>query len=297
MRRKYLLKTSLVAFLIGGAGFAQTFEVATVKLSAPLVGIPGRGAAMATGPKGGPGTNDPGRWTCTGCNFATLLVEAYQVKRYQLVIPGSIDGEHYDIAAKVPAGATKEQFRLMIQNLLAERFKLTFHHDHKEMAVYDLVVAKGGPKLVEHVEDASQGTAAAVEPDLARMRASRELDKNGFPIVPKGCKACTMMVDGKARLVAMDATLEGFANMLMLRVGKPVFDATGLKGKYDISVTFDGSGMMPMRGRGGDNSADPTGAPPIEDAIQAQLGLKLESKKGNVEMFVVDHAEKIPTEN
>jgi uncharacterized protein (TIGR03435 family) len=284
MRRKRRLKINLlIAIAMGGLTVAQapervTFEVATVKLS--------------TGPQEAPNSSDPGRWTCMDCNLRTLLLQAYDVKRYQLTIPGSIDSQHYDVAGKVPAGATKEQLRLMIQNLLAERFKLTFHRAQKEMPVEFLVVAKGGPKLVEHVEEMNDAEAKAA--DIRVKGRGGQLDKNGFPIVPESCKHCVVGMNGKARLVSRDVTMQDFARQLTARVGKAVFDGTGLKGKYDISVTFDSAGARPTRRPG---ASDPTGALPLEDAIQTQLGLKLESKKGNVEMFVVDHAEKIPTEN
>jgi uncharacterized protein (TIGR03435 family) len=120
---------------------------------------------------------------------------------------------------------------------------------------------------------------------------------------------------GKARLHSEKATMKDFADSVSWQLGKPVFDATGLKGKYEIDVSFEMGAMM-MRGPGGlppppgggpapatagstplGDSADSDTGTPIASAIQSQLGLKLESKKGQVEMVVVDHVEKVPTEN
>ena len=81
------------------------------------------------GSRGGPGTPDPGRYTTSNMTLKGLLVSAYDVKAYQITGPAWIETERYDIVAKVPAGATKEQFRVMLQNLLAERFKIELHRE------------------------------------------------------------------------------------------------------------------------------------------------------------------------
>jgi len=218
--------------------------------------------------------------------------------------------------------------RLMIQNLLAERFKLTLHRDSKEMQMFDLVVAKGGPKLKEHVEETpkekAEGSveehkdeAAALKQRLEGMAAGMAArGREGEMVAPKACKGCMMIINGKAIINADGETMEELAKQLSNQVGKPVQDATGLTGKYDFSLTFDSQGAMrnmipemsagvavgmrtPAAGGGNTpvSGSDPDGGIPIQGAIQSQLGLKLEAKKGNVEMIVVDHAEKVPTEN
>src|ERR1039457_5492305 len=110
---------------------------------------------------GGPGTPDPGQLTYTNVSLKNILTNAYNVKGYQLSGPKWLDSERFDITAKIPMGATKEQFQLMLQNLLAERFKLTLHHETKELPMYALVVGKGGSKLKESVEDDAAAGAAA----------------------------------------------------------------------------------------------------------------------------------------
>src|SRR6201999_2323269 len=103
----------------------------------------------------------------------------------------------------------------------------------KEMQVYDLVVAKGGPKLTPHVEHKD-------EPEDAPGRGAKpNLDADGFPIVPRTCSHCIVMVaSGKVRMSLLDAPLADLADMLSGQVNKIVNDATELKGKYDMSVTY-----------------------------------------------------------
>ncbi len=309
MRKKYLLKTSLLAIAMG-AVFAQTpapekvaFEVASIKPAEPPV--PGRGMMM--GSNGGPGSKDPGIYRCTNCNLPMLITQAYDIKYFQLTYPKWMDDVRFEINAKVPQGATKAQLRLMLQDLLAERFKLALHHDTKEMQVYDLVVAKGGPKLIEHVDKKEEAEDAA--PPARGGGRGPNLDADGYPIIPRTCKGCIMIVgSGKARMSLQDSTIQDLVDMLAGQVNKIVYDATGLKGKYDISITYQQQ-MGAMRGGPGgpppppaSNSAGPLDSDsdmgiPLVGAIQPQLGLRLEAKKGPVDMIVIDHAEKAPTEN
>jgi uncharacterized protein (TIGR03435 family) len=260
------------------SAYGQSFEVASIRASAP----PGNGR-FNIGMKGGPGTRDPGRFICDLCNLSMLVTAAFDIKNFQLTGPSSLNTERFDVAATIADGATKEQFRMMLQNLLAERFKMTVHHEKKEMAVYELVVAKGGPKLKESVE----------EP------AGRDEAGNGPTMTFRfGGGASTYNAKGQ--------TMEQLANMLANRVGKPVTDGTGLTGKYDYSLTFamDVAGMMAKQGIAVPPpssgvvapTADPDSGPTIFSAVQA-LGLKLEQKKGMVDIVVVDHIEKVPTEN
>ena len=215
-------------------------------------------------------------------------------------------GARFEISAKVPPDTTKEQFRVMLQNLLAERFRLVIHREKKEMQVYNLLVAKGGLKVKELVEDPSEDSFDDGIPSLGRG-GRPDLGKDGFYMVPKWCKGCILVAEGdKARIYA--ETMQQLASVLSDELEKPVLDATGLKGKYDVSVSFErstrqGRGMLAGVPPGPGTDAD-VGAPsdvgfgvPLGVAIQAQLGLKLEQMRGAVEIIVVDHAEKVPTEN
>ena len=314
-----------------------TFDVATIKPYAPseIKGPAGQRMVIMMAPRGGPGTNDPTRYQCSGCNLQQLMITAYDAKRWELNIPSFMDNERFDVTAKLPEKATMAQFRLMIQALLAERFKLAIHRENKEMQVYDLVVNKGGPKLKDAAPEEPppaavptlDGVPPPPPPPLMPMiagggRGQMQLDKDGFPIMPKmpGGRGGPrmMMMNGRARMQADSSTMEDLARTLSNQMGKPVTDGTGLKGKYEFTLTFDpasmggggrGMGMMvgvPGGGGGGvsgggspleaGNSDDPA-LPTIFGALQAQLGLKLEQKKAPVEIIVVDHVEKTPTEN
>jgi uncharacterized protein (TIGR03435 family) len=248
--------------IVSATAAAQSFEVASIRSSAP----PGNGR-FNIGMRGGPGTRDPGRFICDLCNLSMLVTAAFDVKNFQVTGPSSLNTERFDVAATIADGATKERFRIMLQNLLAERFKMTVHHEKKEMAVYELVVAKGGPKMKESAEEPA-----------------------GRDDAGKGPTTTFSFGSGPSTYNAKGQTMEQLANMLANRVGKPVTDATGLKGKYDYSLTFarDVAGVPPP--------ADGDSGPTIFAAVQT-LGLKLEQKKGMVDIVVVDHIEKVPTEN
>jgi uncharacterized protein (TIGR03435 family) len=111
-----------------------------------------------------------------------LLLTAYNVRSYQISGPDWLAGERFDIYATVPAGATKEQLSLMLQHLLEERFRLAVHHETRPMTVYDLIVAKGGPKMREHVN--VPAPPGGVEPAAPPAPPKFELDKDGFPALP-----------------------------------------------------------------------------------------------------------------
>jgi len=257
---------------------AQQFEVASIKASAP----PG-GGRMRFGSRGGPGTKDPGLYTCENCDTAWLIRESFDLKDFQLSGPDWMQSSRFMVTAKIPEGTSKEKFRLMMQNLLVERFKLAYHREKKEMQTYELVVAKGGPKMKE--------SESPLDPDERPARITeRKTDAEGFPVLPPGRAPMMMMLmGGRATARHTAETMEEFAVSLSYDLHKPVTDATGLKGKYDFTLHWISEGAGPSTG-------DDTG-PTLFRALPEQLGLRLEAKKGMVEILVVDHVEKVPTEN
>jgi uncharacterized protein (TIGR03435 family) len=315
-----------IIWFAGSLAFCQsvdkslTFEVASVKPAAAPV-PDGRGRIMIAGPSGGPGTKDPGRVRYPFTNLRTLLTIAYDVKTYQISGPATLDTERFEITATMPPTTAMAQFRVMLQNLLAERFKLTLHRETKELPMYALVVAKGGPKMKESAEapppnpDFDPGAPPPLPP------GGPKIGPDGFPIMPPGMAApggqmMMMMMPGRARLFGQHQPVENLVNRLTQTLNRPVTDATGLTGKYDITLTYSPEGLNGPMGPLGPMPPPPGGgvgpgpggnanvfvpegeAPPdIFAALQSQLGLKLESKKGPVEMIVVDHVEKTPTEN
>lgn len=269
---------AFVVFLAVPA-FAQTpspsaaFDAVAIKPAAPSAD--GR---ILVGIQGGPGTPKPGQMDFWNISIADLIQNAYNVKNFQVSGPDWLWSERFDITAKVPSGATKDEGRVMIQNMLAQRFKLVLHRTTKEGSIYSLVVAKGGPKLKEA--------------------------EAGPTVTPKRM----MMMDGSG-LLKMDlkgATVATLVDMLGMQVDRPVRDATGLSGTYDIAMEFApdpaimamkmGGIGQPPPGQAG-NGPDLNGAPMIFSALTDQLGLKLEPMKGPVEHLVIESVEKTPTEN
>ena len=173
----------------------------------------------------------------------------------------------------------------MQQNLLAERFKMTFHHEQREAPSYDLVVAKNGAKMKEAEPPPPEDPDA---PKPAAAPPARKVDKDGFPILAPGRQWNAAMDGNRWTQRVTDASMGNFARYLANMVGQPVNDATGLKGKYDFILKWIGYPGRPI---------DDDSGPNIFEALQAQLGLKLESKKTMVDVLVIDHIEKTPTEN
>ena len=222
-----------------------------------------------------------------------LVLRACNIKSYQLIVPDRINSANYEIDAKLPPGTNQDQFREMIGRLLSDRFKLQFHRIQKEMAVYDLVVAKAGPKLTEWVDRSPSD--ARDEPAAGGAGRGAKEDADGYPNIPKNCNGCmSINAAGKARYHANQMSIKNFADMIANQLRMPVYDATGLTKEYEITLSWsDGGGIS--RRPDGDNPTDP--GITMEAALQQQLGLKLVSRKGMIDVMVVDSAEKNPIEN
>jgi uncharacterized protein (TIGR03435 family) len=220
--------------------------------------------------------------TINGRNFKTvnsslgdLITFSFGVQVKQIVNgPDWMDKNRYDIGA-VPEQEgvpNPEQVRIMIRKLLADRFKLTFHHDKRELSAYLLTVSKNGSKLTP---------------------TERQGPLPGFGFGPG---------TGGLTLRAMNASIPDFAGFLQVLVmDRPVVDQTGLTGKYDFQCTFtpDDSqfnGHPPMPPQQQTDATNTSAAPSLYDAFQQQLGLKLSAEKAPVDVIVIDHVEK-PSEN
>jgi len=226
-------------------------------------------------------------------NFAYKVTQN-QGTALQKQLPGWVMTEKYDIVAKTDKhDATKDEMRLMMRSLLAERFKLAVHAETQQVPVYALVVAKPGtlgPKLVAHPAGVPcDATLPKPDPD-ARTPASFTV-AGGFPVICGGLGGMDPSAPGLlamgARNVPMSliaASLTGIGNL-----GKPVLDRTGLTGKYDVLLEF-APDRRPAPGADTSTPLDSSG-PGIEEALRQQLGLKLESTKGPVDVWVVDHVE------
>jgi uncharacterized protein (TIGR03435 family) len=307
VRLKTYMKIATL-FIAAGLAFAQTsakleFEVASVKPAPP----PGDGRILVGG-RGGPGSQDPGQMTFNNATVKMLLINAYNVKSYQVTGPSWIDTERYNIIAKVPEGTSKADGQVMLQNLLAERFKIVLHRETKELPLYELNVAKGGSKLKVSTGDPNAPPPPPRAPGAALDRIAT--GKDGMPELPKGGRGMMMvMMPGKARVAGNVQTMSDLANMLSNQLGTPVVDKTGLTGVFDFALDFAPDSLG---GRGGPaglppppppppgatpEAAAPSDLPPLMAAIQEQLGLKLDKTKGPLDMIIVDKGDKVPTEN
>jgi uncharacterized protein (TIGR03435 family) len=208
--------------------------------------------------------------------------------------PDWLDMQFFMVEATMPPDTTKERFRAMLQNLLSDRFKLQIRRETretKEQRTYSLVVTINGPKMKESIETAPQHVE-----DPRPDRQPKKLGEDGFPVspnVPAG-RAGMFSVIGThgLRLVGQQQTMHDLADNLSTLLRRPVSDATALTAKYDFTLTF----ALPTP------SGLDTQQPDIFSAVQSQLGLKLVESRQKVpmdpmEVIVIDHIEKTPTEN
>jgi uncharacterized protein (TIGR03435 family) len=288
----------VVAFAnLASAQTAPTFDVASVKLAPKgLERVSMDGGPLPAGPFNLSG-HDPGRITWTNVHLKRMMQVAYDFPSDQISGPAGLDSEGYNIVAAFPAATSASDFRVMVQNLLAERFKLTIHRETKQVSGYALEVGKNGLKI-------KPSTGAETMPSKEPCKVCNALmvvDQNGFPaprpgtpyFLPGAGFEAAIAVDGKYRVSVLNAPMSQIAAYLGRFAGAPAEDQTGLAGKYDVHVEFV---PAPFGAAVGDNTAAEPGAD-LFGAVQSQLGLKLVSKKVPVEMLVVDHAEKMPTEN
>jgi uncharacterized protein (TIGR03435 family) len=185
------------------------------------------------------------------------VLRAFALKPYQLIGPDWLTQARFVIAAKASGPQPQAKILEMFQALLVDRFKLEFHRETRELPVYALVMAKTGPRLKEAKDD------GAVEINAGE---GEDVSFHG-------------------------ATMEMLANTLGSSLDRPVFDETGLTGRYDFSLAWS-----ERRRKGGAGELASPDAPSIFTALPARVGLRLEPKKSPVEMFVVDHVER-PAEN
>jgi bla regulator protein BlaR1 len=203
----------------------------------------------------------PGRLNLSGVTVRMLIQQAWAISGYRIYGgPSWLDSTRYNITAKAADGAgnlTLDQMRPMLQTLLTDRFRLALHREKRELPLYRLIVSKNGPKLKESAVSGA----------------------------PQSRMATGQITDEKA---GMDT----LASQLGQQLGRFVVNQTALKGDFDFHVEWTPD---PGQNLGGESETPPpAGAdgPSIFTALQQQLGLKLESAKGPVEVLVIDHAEK-----
>lgn len=299
-RRRSLLVTALALNSLGIASgqleHGPTFEVVSVRLTPP----PGPGDKVFYGPpRGGPGTSDPERLTWKAASLLSILMAAYDVQGFQISGPDWAATTRYDIVAKVPAGTTNAQVGMMWQTLLRDRLGVVVHHASREFQVYELTVAKDGPKLkkTDLPETAEPFDFGAGAP---RFGANGDLEISGTGSVVRVMPTAN---GATARLAAKGLTMAALAGRLGGWTSHPIVDRTGLAGRFDFVLEFtpDMSRLPPPPGgaappaAGGDGATDP--GSDAAYALEKQLGLKLTQSKATLDVIVVDRAEKTPTEN
>jgi uncharacterized protein (TIGR03435 family) len=223
-----------------------------------------------------------------------LIRAAYQVKDYQIQAPDFTTSERFDISAKVSVASTREQVNEMIRSLLAERFGLKLHRESKEFPVYALVVAKGGLKMTEMLAE-TDVNSVNVTSTASRTTATVDLGHGA------------MFTVGEHTFEAHKLTMVNLADMLARFEDLPVIDFTGAKGVFDFTLEIKPEEFLAMKVRSAvvagvslppealkllDNASD--------DSLQAALGkqgLKLERRRAPLDVLVIDHVEKTPTEN
>jgi uncharacterized protein (TIGR03435 family) len=263
-----------------------SFDAASVKTADPVLSD-GRIVVGMAEPNGGPGTNDPSRIRYPVINLKMLLVNAYDLKRSQIVGPDWLDTEYFQVEATMPPTTTKEQFQAMLRDLLLDRFKLKVHRETREVRGYALVVGKNGPKMKKFVEVPGADYSGRTTPSGLVVGAD---GFNKQPLIPPGrAKLYSTIGTHGVRLTGQDQSMEALAERLVYFVKRPVVDATGLTAKYNFTLTFQPEGMAVLP------SADPL--PNIYSALQSQLGLKLEPKESAETTIIIDHIEKKPTQN
>lgn len=248
----------LHGILFGQVATSPTFDVASVRLN------------NSTGGRQELQLSADGI-TITNYRLRFLIPYIFRIAVYQIAGAALwLDSNKYDIIARAPKGSSEDQIRLMLQHLLVDRFGLKFHREQKEMIGYAVVLAKGGPKFSVEKKPNQPGK------DDGRIGAGR----------------------GTARghLVSSEA----FAQTLSLFLQRPVVDQTGIGGLFNFELHWTPDETEPQLG----GAIPPSGAPAIDPAgpsllaaLEEQLGLKLVKQRPQIDMFVIDHLQEIPTPN
>lgn len=219
--------------------------------------------------------------------FAYNLTDS-QMTSLAAHVPDWVVTEGFDITAQVEGTASKDQLRLMMQSLLEDRFKLAIRKENREVPVLAFVLAKPGttgPHLVPHSSDPPC-------PPTAPQAEAQETVSAGFPLACHGIVTLPPSAPGRFRVGARDVTLSFLADALSGSVladrDRPLIDRTGLRGTFDFVLE-----CTDLNGPSAPSELSPSepSGPDFREALQEQLGLKLESQKGTVETFVVDHVE------
>ena len=256
------------------AGGSPAFEAASIK--------PNKSGSPLLMMQPQPG----GRFAATNVTLGMLIRNAYQLPAFR-ILGGSnwMESDRFDVAAKATDDPPQEQIRLMLQKLLAERFKLSVHNETRQQPVFELVVAR---------RDGRRG------PQLRRT----QVDCAGVPLAgpgsppERGTRLCgyigpapgAVMSSGHVNMAFRGITMEGFARFLVAAVRRTVSDRTRLNGYFDGEIESTIEIPPPPPPPGVPDPFDRQNFPTIFTVLQEQLGLKLDAKRGSVDILVIDSA-------
>jgi uncharacterized protein (TIGR03435 family) len=230
--------------------------------------------------------SNPGLFECRRATLKAMLIVAYGIKPYQIKGPTAISTERYSLIVRIQKGASESQFSAALQSLLTERFKIVLHRETESLPAYELTVGKGGLKAKE-VDPAEIAAADGAARSIRLMLGA----------------------DG-SRSTRGNMTIAQITSMLSNALERPVIDGTGLKGTYEVDLTYGVSELDPSQAQMRQAlAADPrvnSPLPPVDadsrlpglpQAVKENLGLELKAKQLPIEVLVIDQAEKVPLEN
>jgi uncharacterized protein (TIGR03435 family) len=212
---------------------------------------------------------DPGRASYPGVLLKVLILLAYDLQYFEVNGgPAWVDEQSYDVLAKLPDGATEKQVPAMLQSMLSDRFGLKVHWESPMERAYTLVVGRNGLKLKKLEEPAPPGAkppGTSISPTVGHLEFRRQ-------------------------------TMAQFAKALSQDLGHQVIDMTGIEGTFDIVMDVNPSELEGQQKLAKSEVFETTSAPSIFTVVQ-ELGLRLERRTAPVPHLVIDHVERIPTEN
>jgi uncharacterized protein (TIGR03435 family) len=334
MRNRYSFASAIVMLLVGvltaqGTQAQFSFDVASIKPAPPFSLDKMLSGQLHVGSIKGSEAD------FQFVSLQDVLTYAYRVKTYQIAGPTWIRDGRWDIKAKLPDGAPSDRVPEMMVSLLVERFKLVVHHETRENPAFELVIDKGGPKFKEALREddpavaKTSGEASSSTFSLGGFpggAGKMNFGNDGRGVItggPNGTTRVSQNPSGGMRLEMSRITMSSLANMLTAFVDRPVIDGTGLKGTYQVALDLPFESMLSVIQNLGGNSPFQGGFPsfpggvfaggapagggavpgpasdPTASMLQSiqQLGLKLQPRKASVEMIVIDHLEKTPSEN
>ena len=255
-------------------------------------------------------SQDPGRVSWTRIDLTTLISDAYDVRRDQITGPDWLGGrDSYAVSAKFPSGGTRSQYPQMMASLLAERFGLVIHRITKDVTGYELIIAPGGTKQLTPANDETATDAPPTAPGRGAFERPKP-DANGFPVIRSGMRWGSFFDNGMRKttfrqcdMAVLAAHLRSVLSTSASGETVPVTDQTGISGKFDFHLEVPAPGRR-LPGQVGLQTGQDVGAGDpdvgprdISAALEKQLGLKLKALKTKLDFIVVDHVNKVPTDN